>query len=50
MRRDFTRHILVSLHDLRKAGAILKFRHGLTLPGDYRMRWARHLWRQKSIN
>ena len=28
LRRDFTRRILVSLHDLRKAGAILKIGHG----------------------
>ena len=28
LRRDFTRRILVSLHDLRKAGAVLKDGHG----------------------
>ncbi len=28
MRRDFTRRILVSLHDLKKAGAVQKFGHG----------------------
>jgi len=28
LRRDFTRRILVSLHDLKKAGAVLKFGHG----------------------
>ena len=28
MRRDFTRRILVSLHDLRKAGIVLKNGHG----------------------
>jgi hypothetical protein len=28
LRRDFTRRILVSLHDLRKAGVVLKFGHG----------------------
>lgn len=28
LRRDFTRRILVSLHDLRKAGAVEKIGHG----------------------
>ena len=28
LRRDFTRRILVSLHDLRKAGAVAKVGHG----------------------
>jgi hypothetical protein len=28
MRRDFTRRILVSLHDLKKAGVVLKDGHG----------------------
>jgi hypothetical protein len=28
MRRDFTRRILVSLHDLKKAGTIPKIGHG----------------------
>lgn len=28
LRRDFTRRILVSLHDLKKAGAVMKLGHG----------------------
>jgi hypothetical protein len=28
LRRDFTRRILVTLHDLRKAGAVMKLGHG----------------------